>query len=362
MNEALFSTSEPLPRAETAPSRSAPAGHGCLLLLVVLFGFQPVGTAAAQEPATLYAGLIKNKGYVVGSPLAASGLMRFEGDTLWTHIGWNHPRIFGIDYDPADPNVRYLAAGNGVLRTRDGGDSWRIVTGWEITEPQDIAVDPNAPEHLYLATPYGVWRSEDGGDRWTEASEGIPVAHTYTQDVHVDRMQAGRVVAATHGGLYLSEDGARTWRLVAAEGIPVYSLDQGTTDPDVWIAGTGGQGVLLSRDGGGSWEPARGGFRDTTIYGVAIDPFDAQRMAAGGWDTGVYVSADGGRSWMQRQGGLPVPHVYEVLFDAVEPGRLWTATVEQGIFHSDDLGQHWAYAGMYGTLVFDMTFIPDQPK
>lgn len=318
--------------------------------------------ATGQGTSTLYAGLIKNKGYVVGSPLAASGLQRFDGDTLWTHIGWNHPRIFGIAFDPTDAGVFYLAAGNGVLRSRDGGRSWRIVTGWEITEPQDVAVDPNAPAHVYLATPYGMWRSEDRGDTWIESNTGIPVPSQYTQAVTIDRTQAGRLFAATHGGLYASEDGARSWRLVAAEGIPIYSLDQSRSDPNVWIAGTGGHGVLLSKDNGRNWQFARGRFAGDTIYGVAIDPFDARRMAAGGWGTGVYVSTDGGRSWTQRRSGLPVLHVYEVLFDVDTPGRLWAATVEEGIYRSDDGGRSWTYAGMNGTLVFDLTFIPDQPE
>ena len=37
------------------------------------------------------------------------------------------------------------------------------------------------------------------------------------------------------------------------------------------------------------------------------------------------------------------------------------ATVEAGIFYSDDHGQNWTAAGMDGTLVFDMIFIPEGP-
>ena len=321
----------------------------CLIFLLLF-----AGTAEAQD-AVLYAGLIKSKGYVVGSPLSASGLHRFDGDTTWTHIGWNHPRISAIAADPTDPEVLYLAAGNGGLRSRDGGQSWVLVTDWRVTESQGIAVDPNAPDHVYIATAYGIWRSEDGGETWTESNTGF--AEKYTQTVVVDREQAGRLLAATDGGIYISENGAQSWSLAGAEGSHINDLQQSESHPAIWIAATRDEGVLLSSDHGKTWRFAQGDIGTTTLHAVAIDPFDAQNMAAAGWKTGVFVSTDGGQSWTQRQEGLPIPDFYELVFDANVPGRLWAATLEEGIYHSDDMGQSWDYAGLDGTVVFDMVFI-----
>ncbi len=140
-----------------------------LLLLACALLLLP---SVAQGQHQLFAGLIRTKGYVVGSPLSASGLFRFAGaDTNWTHIGWNHPRISAVAFDPDDPDTFYLAAGSGVLRTMDGGKSWRLVTGWDVTEAQDVVVDPNAPERVYAATAYGIWRSRDRGQTWTAPEE-----------------------------------------------------------------------------------------------------------------------------------------------------------------------------------------------
>jgi photosystem II stability/assembly factor-like uncharacterized protein len=321
----------------------------CLIFLLLF-----AGTAAAQD-AVLYAGLIKSKGYTVGSPLSASGLHRFDGDTTWTHIGWNHPRISAVAADPTDSNVLYLAGGNGGLRSLDGGQSWVITTDWRVTESQGIAVDPNAPNHVYIATTYGVWRTEDQGETWTEANDGF--VEKYTQAVLVDRSQAGRVFAATDGGIYVLESGAQSWSLAGAEGSHINDIQQSVSDPTVWIAATRDQGVLLSSDHGKTWRFAKGNIGKSTLYGVAIDPFDANNMAAAGWKTGVYVSTDGGKSWRQHKKGLPNPDFYEVVFDANVPGRIWAATIEAGIFHSDDMGRTWDYAGLDGTLVFDMVFI-----
>jgi photosystem II stability/assembly factor-like uncharacterized protein len=160
----------------------------------------------AQNHPQLYASLVKSKGYVVGSKLAASGLHRYDGNQTWTHLGWNTPRISAISYDPENADIIFLACGNGAVRTLDGGESWRVTTDWRVTETQDIAVDPNAPQHVYLATAYGVWRTKDRGETWTEASAGI--TKKYTQALKVDRTQGGRVLIGTEGGVYLSTDGA----------------------------------------------------------------------------------------------------------------------------------------------------------
>ena len=334
------------------------AGLGCTAVPASVRAQEPL-----EPPAAMYAALIFSKGYVVGSTLTASGLTRADvdaaGDTTWVHLGHNNPRVNAIDHRPDDPRTFYTAAGNGVHRTTDGGASWRIVTDWRVTEVQDVAVDPNAPANVYLGSAYGVWRSADGGDTWTESNDGIPVGETYIEALDVDRTQAHRVVAGTDDGVYVSEDGARTWRQAGGDGLAILDLRQSATAPDVWLAATFRNGLLRSTDNARTWE--RVGpqdIRDKSIHGAGIDPFDEQRMAVAGWDTGVWVSDDGGRSWRQRGRGLPIDDFYELTFDANVPGRIWAATVEEGLYYSDDMGRTWTDAGLTGTLIFDLGFVP----
>ncbi len=309
--------------------------------------------------AQLWAGMIQSKGYVVGSALTESGLVRFDGDSTWTHYGWNTPRVVGITYDPGQPETIFLASGNGVLRTRDGGDSWRLTTDWRITEVQDVSLDPNAPDHVYLASAYGVWRTEDGGETWVESNDGLlPPGNHYTQTIEVDHSQAGRVLVGTEGGVYESRDGARSWRHVGGgRDVEVLDLQQSRADPDVWIAATYRHGVLLSTDNGRTWTEGPAALTDKSVHGVAIDPTDARRMVAVGWGTGVHVTEDGGRTWARHGDTLPTDNFYEAVFDANVPGRIWAATLEEGVYHSDDVGRSWVSAGLYGTLVFDMAYV-----
>ena len=285
--------------------------------MVLLISWLLCATSVEAQPRyVLHAGLIKTQGYVVGAPLAASGFHRFDGGETWTHVGWNIPRVSGLAYDPANPDVIFLACGNGGLRTRDGGQSWRITPDGRVTEAQDVAIDPNEPAQVYLATAYGVWATTDQGETWREVTRDVK--KKYTQTVAVDRMQAGRVFAGMEGGLFLSEDSGGSWSQVASFE-DVLDIQQSTTDPQRWLAGAHNDGVLVSTDGAS------------------------------------------GRSWKRRGRKLPSPHFYEVVFDPTVSGRIWAATVEAGIFYSDDLGKNWTAAGMDGTLVFDMIFIPDEP-
>lgn len=317
-------------------------------------------SAPGGEPLVLYAGMIQSTSYTVGSRLMESGLVRYEGDSTWTHIGWNTPRISAVAVDPTDPATIYLASGNGVLRTYDAGENWRITTDWRVTEVLDVALDPAQPSHVYLASGYGIWRSENQGDEWTRSTQGIPVGKTYTEALRVDQTTSGRLLAGTTDGVYLSTDGARTW--IRATGLPadteVIDLKQSQTQPARWLAATFRRGVYQSDDGGRTWRAGPRALSAKTIHAVAISPHDADRMIAAGWDTGVYLSTNGGRSWKKRGDRLPTERFYEATFDANVPGRIWAATLEKGLYHSDDDGRTWTSAGLFGTMIFDLTFAP----
>lgn len=326
--------------------------------LFVFLGLGFLHTSAWAQEATLYATAIQSKGYVAGAKLTGSGLIRRDNDSTWTHLGHNNPRVIALTYDPAHPDTMFIAGGNGVLRTYDGGGSWRITTDWRVTEVRDVALDPNAPQHVYTSTPYGVWRSVDLGKTWIESNTGIPVGKTYTEALEVDRTQAHRVLAGTNDGVYLSTNGAQSWARAGGAGFEILDLQQSRGNPHTWLAATYQNGILLSTDNGKTW--AASGPRDLadkSVHGVAINPFNPHDMAVAGWDTGVYVSENGGHSWQQRGQQLPTKHFYEIIYDANVEGRLWAATLEEGLYYSDDQGRTWMLGGLNGTLVFDMLFV-----
>lgn len=310
--------------------------------------------ALAQE--TLYNAYWNSKGYVVGAKLNQSGLHRWEGDTSWTHLGWNTPRISGITIDPNDPNRIFLASGNGVIRSLDAGKTWKVVTDWNVTEAQDIDIHALNPNQVWTASAYGIYGTIDAGETWKEMNNGIAKGMTYTQTVEADRTTRDRVFAGSWGGLYVSTNGGNLWKLVAAEGNPILDIQQSTANTQRWIMGTEKAGIWLSNDNGNTWTQVRGRSATQTMYATAIDPNNPDNMAAAGWDTGVWLTTNGGRSWSNLTRGLPNRNVYEVIFDVNVPGRLWVATIEGGLFHTTDQGRTWTQAGLGTSTTFDMQF------
>lgn len=329
-----------------------------LVLLLVLLGTVPTARSQNELPA-LYAAVVEAKTFIVGAENALTGLHRFARDTSWTHLGWETLRDFGVAADPHDPSTLYLAAGNGVLRSDDGGTSWRVTTGWEVTEVLDVAVDPNAPGHVLLASAYGVWRSPDRGETWTVANGGIEPL-PFTQSIAVDRTRAGRVLVGSEHGLYLSTDGGAHWTPVGPRDVPIRSVRQSAAEPGLWLAGTQDHGVLRSIDGGATWEATPDALGEETVYAVAFDPADPNRVAAMGFHTGSYVSTDGGRHW-QHADGLADASVHALAFDPVRPGRLWAGTIGRGVYASDDGGRTWTHKGLAGATVYELVFIGGTP-
>jgi len=323
-----------------------------------------VASAHAQPASQLHVSVLELESFVAvgGEKSGAAGLYRRQKDTIWTHLGWANTRTFGMAAVPDDPGSIFLACGNGVLRTLDNSASWKVTTGWEITEVLDVVVDPNAPTHVYAATAYGVWHSPDQGETWTEVNAGIPAPKsTYTQAIAVDQRHAGHLVVGSEEGLFRTTSGGTSWTPVGPRDVAVRDLTQSEANPDLWIAGTEEDGVLLSRDGGKSWSIVEGKLAEKTIHAVAVDPANADRLAAAGFETGAYVSNDGGQSW--RATGLSDRRVHALVFDVRDPGRLWAGTLGDGVFSRNGEGADWQHVGLDGAVIRDMKFfetpVPD---
>src|SRR5689334_7897990 len=90
---------------------------------------------------TLYTCMVTSKDYVVGARLPPSGIFAKPSTGGWRHVGYNHPFVSALDFDPRDPGTLYVAAGNGAIRVSGGGERWKILTGSDVTELMDISVD-----------------------------------------------------------------------------------------------------------------------------------------------------------------------------------------------------------------------------
>lgn len=260
-----------------------------------------------------------------------------DGGQTWGHHGWAQGRHFAVGSEPGTCGVtRYVAAGNGLFRTTDDGQTWRITTGWRQTEVQDVAVATTEPELVLTGTPYGIFRSEDRGDTWEETSTGLE--SKFVSSVRFDRTDATVAMAGTESGAMRSGDAGRTWTSTDLRE-PVLSLRQHPSRPEVWIAALQNRGVAVSTDGGASWStsPALDG---KTMYEAEFGT-GTDEIWAGGWGIGVWYSPDLGNSWVERSNGLSDKNIHSLAISRSNPGRLWAGSMGGGLFRSDDAGKTW---------------------
>ncbi|WP_235023780.1 WD40/YVTN/BNR-like repeat-containing protein [Streptomyces sp. WAC05374] len=279
-------------------------------------------------------------------------------------------------------STAWVAGSKGtVLRTLDGGRSWRNVSppGAEALEFRDVEAF-DGRRAVVLAIGEGeasrIYRTDDGGASWTESFRNTDARAFYDCVTFFDSRH-GLAMSDPVDGKYRilsTGDGGRTWTVLPDSGMPAALPGEAgfaasgqclvSSGPrDVWLATGGGATarVLHSADRGLTWtaaestipagDPARGvfalAFRDRT-HGLAVggDYRTGQASPRAG-----AVSRDGGRTWRQahtpppayRSGVTWLPHTRSAAL-AVGPtgtdltldgGRTWR-TVDTGSYDTVD--------------------------
>jgi photosystem II stability/assembly factor-like uncharacterized protein len=75
--------------------------------------------------------------------------------------------VNGFAVNPLDPKVMYVAMRDGLYKSTDGGESWKLA-GKPPRNLATVVVNPRRPEEVYAATADGViFRSADAGTTWS---------------------------------------------------------------------------------------------------------------------------------------------------------------------------------------------------
>ncbi len=242
-------------------------------------------------------------------------------------------RVAGV---PGDPAVYYAAtASGGVWKSADGGLTWKPVFDEQgISSMGSIAVAPSDPNVVYagsgeanirgnVAAGNGIYKSTDAGKTWThvwkqEGQIGTMVVHPKDPDVAFAAVLGHAFGPNPERGVYRTKDGGKTWQQVLKKdedtgasdvaldpsnpGIVFAGLWQARRRPWEMTSGGPGSGLWVSRDGGDSWKPLKGGGLPEGIWGkvgVAVAPSDGRRVYAliEAEKGGLFRSDDGGESW-----------------------------------------------------------------
>ena len=259
-----------------------------------------------------------------------------------------HPRDPEIAFAAALGNPWAPSPDRGVYRTRDGGDTWeQVLFASDSVGAVDLEFNPLNPDELYAALwraerkPWtiisgmehaggenGIWKSTDGGDSWRMVTEGLPAGLVGKIDLAVTPAAPGRVYALVEAadpdeGLYRSDDGGESWELAGNQnGLmnrPFYytNVDAHPTDADVvWV---NNEGFYESRDGGRSFR--RRGTPHGDNHDMWVNP-DNPDIWIQSNDGGANVTLDGGDTW-STQHNQPTAELYQVDVDDAFPYWLY---------------------------------------
>src|SRR5436309_1812541 len=269
----------------------------------------------------------------------------------------------------------YLATGPAGLARAElpGADVERVAAGFDV---RCVSADPRAEHNVYAGTQGGgVLRSDDGGRTWRPSGlDGWVV-----KSLAISAAAPGRVYAGTEPAcLFVSEDRGETWRELGgfrrifsrrfwfspAER-PFKAYVQGIAlspkDPDLIVAGIEAGAVVRSADAGRSWQDHRRGAMRDCHHLVAHATVDG-RLYEGGHGGGA-CSTDAGETW-RRPAGLDRKYGWAVAADAANP-NCWYVSVAPGVqAHSDHAqaaifrsdGGHWRRVS--GGLPEPLDFMP----
>ena len=259
----------------------------------------------------------------------------------WRSVGpYRGGRSLAVAGHASQPYTFYFgAAGGGVWKTTDGGQSWGCISDstFHSSSVGCIAVAPNDPNVLYVGMGEtemrgnitygdGMYRSADGGKSWKHI--GLKESYAIGRVV-VHPRDANTVYVAAMGqifgknkerGIYRTRDGGQTWQqiLMHSDSVGGIEVALDPSNPDIVLASL--------------WNARRG----------------PHYMSDGGEGSGLYRSADGGDTWklISTNAGMPKGMLgkIEVAISPANSQRIW-AMVENaangGLYRSDDGGTSW---------------------
>lgn len=185
---------------------------------------------------------------------------------------------------------------------------------------------------------HATYRSTDGGKTWARASEGLPESARVNAYAAAD----GAILAGSDAGLYVSRDRAASWTSVP--GVTARVLSLAVSGRQVF-AGTHGNGLLQSDDGGRSWARSQS-FPGQDVLSLVSD---GAAVYAGTNRQGVLASYDRGLTWTAMSEGLPEDS--QVFALAVAGGQLYAGLYAKGLYVCQALTGRWVRSGDVVPLV-----------
>ncbi len=242
----------------------------------------------------------------------------------------------------------------GVYKSTDGGKNWKkVLDQGPETGIADLAIAADRSNILFAATwhthrpPWstyapidaagsGIFRTQDGGNSWARlAGSGLPDGDWGRTALAVSP-DGKRVYAliddGKKSGLYRSDDGGDTWTLknsdarLTSRAWYFGSITIDPQNPDVFYVPN--VALYRSEDGGQTISIVRGAPGGDDYHQLWVDPKNSSRMILA-TDQGTTISVDRGRTWSTWY-NQPTAQLYHVVTDNRVPYTIYGAQQDSG--------------------------------
>jgi photosystem II stability/assembly factor-like uncharacterized protein len=211
-------------------------------------------------------------------------------------------RTAPVLFSPVDPKTLYFA-GNVLFKTKNGGNSWTVISpdlsreAWDIPESVGIYTDQNMKTMPRRGVIYTVAPSfKDSNTIWCSTDDGL---------IHVTR------------------NGGKTWKNVTPPEITSWSkvslIEASHFDVNTAYAAVNRirvddmrPHIYKTTDGGKTWKKIVRNLPADPINVVREDPRKKGLLYAGS-ETAVYVSFDDGENWMSLRKNMPATSIRDLV-------------------------------------------------
>ncbi len=232
--------------------------------------------------------------FIVGD----GGVMKsVDGGYSWRSIDLNYEGIMW-DIEFVNANLGFIAADNVVFRTRDGGQTWENVLTSDLYYTSVFFLDEN---HGWVtANQNQVLKTSDGGNTWT----AVPVVYSIEiglSDVFFISPDTGWVVGEEET-IFKTTNGGQTWELLNQRNFaPQWNVVVFNTDSTGWVGGD--LGTVLKSYYGDVWS-ATEALTDSALQYKMVQEIVFPTETTGFLiaNNGVFAkTTDGGKSWNVSQ-------------------------------------------------------------
>ena len=246
------------------------------------------------------------------------------------YAGYIQSKIKGQDPHQLDEIER----SPGMYKSVNGGMSWFPINNGLPDEDysrniSDITVSSQNEEVVYINSLFdGLYYTVDGGESWKNLTGELPEGMSWDDCGHTCVNEDGERIDM--------EDMEHSNIIKRKHAMSIAINPQ--NDQELFL-GTNVHGVYKSIDGGASWEETL--WRTEAIntskrdhahaIDIAINPIDTKIIAVADWNSGVLLSHDGGESWQRTNQGLDTG-VVQVLTFSPNGQFLFAGTEGHGIF------------------------------